>query len=107
MRKLIVALGLLLAVTGIAQADEFKARDFLKWPDVQKKYWIRGAMDALGQVAASKSKEKGLCVMQWYYSDKRAERNSLILSSMKKYPDIIPSAIMVALTERECGKYWD
>lgn len=57
----------------------------------------------LVQLGASKRKTTGQCVGNWYFSDKRAERNALILASMKKYSDSYPSAVMLALVERECG----
>ena len=100
---------LLFANVSFASGDDadnsFTAKDFLQLSDEQKKFWIEGAVDAYGQVAAAKSNDLGKCVLQWYYGDKIAERNSLILASMKKYPDIIPSAIMLALTERACGTF--
>ncbi|OHU92113.1 hypothetical protein BET10_07235 [Pseudoalteromonas amylolytica] len=85
--------------TGMTNAE------FLELDNSYKKFWIQGAMYSLGHVAAAKSKETGKCVIDWYFGDKRAERNSLILASMEKYPSSYPSAIFIALTERECGTY--
>ena len=62
-------------------------------------------MHALGLVAAGRNKDIGKCVIDWYFGDKRAERNGLIIASMRKYPNSYPSAVFVALTERECGVY--
>ena len=81
------------------------SKDFLQMEDVKKKFWIDGAISALGHVAAAKNKEQGSCVYDWYFSDKIADRNGLILASMKKYPDSAPTAVLLALTERECGIY--
>lgn len=91
-------------VSGV-QADEFLNRDFLTLQEAHQKFWIQGAMDTLIQVAAAKGKEKGQCVANWYYSEKRAERNSLILASMKKYSNEHPSALMLALVEQSCGTF--
>ena len=62
-------------------------------------------MYALGLMAAGKDTKTGKCVIDWYFGDKRAERNGLILASMEKYPHSYPSAVFVALSERECGVY--
>lgn len=86
-------------------AEGYTNEMFLMLPEAHQKFWIQGAMHALGLVAAGKSKETGKCVIDWYFGDKRGERNGLILASMKKYPDSYPSAIFLALTERECGAY--
>lgn len=88
----------------ITIADGFDNKGFLSLENAQKKFWIDGAIDTLGHVAAIKSKEQGQCVYDWYYND-TANKNGLILASMTKYPDHTPSAILIALTERACEKY--
>ncbi len=90
---------------GMAYAEGFQNKDFLNLPEAHQKFWIQGAMHALGLVASGKSEETGKCVIDWYFGDKRAERNGLILASMRKYPNSYPSAIFLALTERVCGTY--
>lgn len=97
--------GLAIAMSGAAYAEDFTNKDFLTLQEAHKKFWIEGAVDALAHVAAAKSKKTGRCVIEWYYGDNHAERNSLILASMKKYPDVQPSAVMLALIERSCGVF--
>lgn len=89
----------------MAQAEDFTNKDFLTLQEAHQKFWIQGAVDVLGHVAAAKSKQTGRCVLEWYYGDQYAERNSLILASIRKYPDAHPSAVMLALTERACGVF--
>lgn len=86
-------------------AKDFTNKDFLTLQEAHQKFWIEGAVDVLAQVASAKANATGRCVIEWYYGDKHAARNSLILASMKKYPDAHPSAVMLALTERECGVF--
>ena len=74
-------------------------------PDTNKNFWLQGAMAAFAHMAATYSQEKGQCVYGWYFSEQIGERNWLILESMKKYPDVSPTAVLLALTERACGKY--
>lgn len=88
-----------------AQSQAFTNKDFLQLPEMQQKGFIDGAVSTLYQMAAQESAEIGQCVYDWYYGDKRAERNGLILRSMEQYPDNLPSVIIVALTENACGRY--
>ena len=82
----------------------FRNSQFLTLTDEQKKYWITGTIEALAYVAAAKSQQQGQCVVDWYYTD-TPRKNGLILGSIEKYPDSTPSAVILALTERECGTY--
>lgn len=85
-------------------SEGFKNRDFLLLEDEQVKYWLTGAIEALYHVAAAKSEEKGQCVFDWYYTD-TPQKNGIILGSIEKYPNSTPSAVLLALTELECGTY--
>ena len=102
---MLLLFGMATFMMNTANSEGFLAKDFLELPDTNKKFWIQGAMHALGAVAAAKSEKQGNCVYDWYFGDQRAERNGLILASMEKYPDAYPIAILLALTERECGEY--
>lgn len=86
-------------------AEGFRAKQFLEIPPEQQQYWLNGSIGTLVYIAAFKSASIGQCVNDWYFGDKRGERNWLILESMKKYPDYQPVVILVALTERSCGKH--
>ena len=97
--------GLAAAVSNAAYAEEFTNKDFLTLQEAHQKFWIQGSIDSLAHVAAAKSKQTGRCVIEWYYGDKHAARNGLILASMRKYPDAQPTAVMLALTERACGVF--
>lgn len=88
----------------ISNAEGFNNRDFLAMSDVQKKFWLSGAIDTLGHVAAIKSKSHGKCVYDWYFKD-TANKNGLILASMEKYPDHSPTTVLMALAKRACGTF--
>jgi hypothetical protein len=85
-------------------AEGFKNKNFLKLENNEKKFWLTGSIEALTHVAAAKNKKTGWCVHDWYYTD-TAVKNGIILGSIEKYPDSTPSAVLLALTERECGTY--
>lgn len=98
---------MVLAVTWAqpVQAQAFTSADFLKLPEMQQKGFLDGAVSTLYQMAAQSSKETGQCVHDWYYGDKTAERNWLILDTMKKNPDYRPAVIITALAESVCGRF--
>ena len=99
-------LGMAHAGTGTGdKSGGFTNREFLLLDEAHQKFWIQGAMYALLHVAAAKKKQSGQCIADWYFGDKRADRNGLILASMEKYPNSYPSAVFIALTERACGIY--
>lgn len=91
----------------MAENAQFTNKDFLKLPEAHQKFWIQGAMRALGAVVSAKDAEQGKCVTDWYFGNKHAERNGLIWKGMEKYPDYSPDVIFIFLTERACGKYYN
>ncbi len=62
-------------------------------------------MDTMIHIAAIRDTEQADCIVKWYYTDKKAERNTLILALMEKYSDFVPSSIMISLVEQACGDF--
>ena len=85
-------------------AKNFKNKDFLKMAPIQQKFWLSGAIDTLGHVAVLKNKTQSQCTYDWYYGD-TANQNGIIMASIRKYPDHTPSAIVIVLAEKKCGKF--
>ena len=85
-------------------SDAFTNKDFLAMPDVQKKFWLSGAISTLSSVAFVKEPAQGKCVYDWYFKD-TANKNGKILSAMTQYPDAIPAAVIIAMLERDCGRF--
>ncbi|MCG8604013.1 hypothetical protein MJD09_03310 [bacterium] len=81
-----------------------KAKDFLTYSAEQQKWWIGGAVEMAGHIAYLENPDKGGCVWRWYFED-AAAKETLVLKSMAKYPDATPTAIVIALAERACGKF--
>ena len=92
-------------LTAQSEDEGFRSKHFLEMPDVHKKFWLTGAMESLAYAAASKSEDKGRCVYNWYFSERLAERNSLILATMEHYSHATPSAVLVALIKEDCGDF--
>ncbi len=107
LKNFLVYAGLIFCSSVLANEEKFTNKDFLELPEAHQKFWIQGAMDAMASVAARKSADHGQCINEWYFGDKNAERNGLIIASMKKYPAYVPSVIFIFLTEEACGKYYE
>lgn len=99
--------GLIFTLPALADEAQFTNKDFLQMPDAHKKFWIQGAMRALGAVSARNNTQHGKCVTDWYFGEKQADRNGLIIGSMEKYPSYSPDVIFIFLTEQACGKYYN
>lgn len=84
--------------------DAFTNKDFLAMPDVQKKFWLSGAITTLGHVALVKGKKTSQCVYDWYFTD-AAKKNGRIFAAMQKYPDYTPSSLIIVMLEKACGKF--
>lgn len=87
-------------------AGDFKSKDLLALPKPQIKFWIQGGIEVLAASLVKKNEKQSICIMNWYFGDKQAERNGLILGSLKKYGNTEPSAVIIALLEIDCGKIW-
>jgi|GEM_PF-3940300 len=66
-------------------------------------FWLSGAIDAAGHVVFLTDKDRGECIWKWYFDDV-AKQKGLILASMRKYPGELPTTVVLALSERACGK---
>lgn len=92
--------------TQAAEGKEgFRAKHFLEMKDEQKKLWLHGAMNAFAHMAASKDHAAGKCVHDWYFSEDINYKDGVILATMRKYPEVTPTAVLLALTEKSCGIY--
>ena len=61
-------------------------------------------MYALGLMASGKDTKTGKCVIDWYFGDKRAERNGLILASMEKYPKHILALFLLLYLKESAAR---
>lgn len=61
----------------------------------------------MSAVAGQKDKQRGKCIIDWYYGENQADTNGLFLASMKKYPDYKPSAMFLFFAQQECGKFYN
>jgi len=101
----IAAVSLMLFYPQEIHAKGFTNQDFLIMPELQQKGFLDGTIHTLWQVAAQKDADIGQCVYDWYYEGEQAKTNGLIFKSMEQYPNERPTVILMALTERACGRY--
>lgn len=88
-------------------SEGFYNRDFLKMAPEKQNTWIIGAFVGVSGIIAMRDKEAAKCVYDWYFNDKVAEQNWVLLESMKKNPDIKPVAVIIYWTQKDCGNYWE
>jgi hypothetical protein len=87
-------------------AQGIKNSDFLELPPEEQKFFLSGAIDTLGHVAFQRNEAKGKCIFDWYFNKvDNSKQNGVIFASFKKYPEYTPSSILIALTEKQCGRY--
>lgn len=99
MFKTFTAAVLAVSFAGAAMAEERKADGFLKASSAAQVSYINTSL-TMAQHLLSKS--QGECISKW---SKANEPNGykLILDISQRNPDVHPSAIVVAVIEKECG----
>jgi hypothetical protein len=98
-----IVVGVSMLVCLPTYAGQPKNSDFLKNSEGERKWYYFGAFDSIGHTVALKDKEKADCIWRYYF-DHVEERNVQIEESMTSYPDHAPTAIILALIEKNCGK---
>lgn len=105
-----VAAGIALALCGgvsVAQADTFTSAKFLAWPADSQVSYFRTSIGMVGVIASQMSRNIAPCIDAWYFADPavQTQRNEAIRALMRKYPDYHPQAVILALVQKECGKF--
>jgi hypothetical protein len=91
------------AVSIQAHAQDTNAK-FLQFSLSQRDWWYMGAFDALGHTVMLRNKTQGNCVYNWYFQNPES-RKTLIETTMRKYPEHAPTAILIALLRKDCGDF--
>ncbi|MDQ0314610.1 hypothetical protein [Amorphus orientalis] len=70
-------------------------------------YFIRLTMNTAIMIAAQINKEQAQCVAEWYPDDPKVvrKRNTEILRIMEKLPETYPTAVVISIIQKECGKF--
>lgn len=90
-------------------ADFKNSHDFLSWKRGQQNYFFQISVMMAATIAAQVKTELGNCIVDWYSNDPKTitKRHDEILQVMKKLPNYTPSAIVLAVLHKKCGKFTD
>ncbi|MEP2943003.1 MAG: hypothetical protein ABJO72_04310, partial [Hyphomicrobiales bacterium] len=81
--------------------------EFLKWERGQKDYFLQVSVVTAITIATQVRKALGSCISDWYSSDAAIikQRHDEVLGVMKRLPEHHPSAIVLAVLQKKCGKF--
>ena len=82
-------------------------KEFFSYSRKSQDSFITTSVIMLGVIAAQTEPKIATCLNKWYRGSRAAKnkRNSEIIDAMKKHPQYIPTTIVLAVVERECGKF--
>ncbi|MEM9574875.1 MAG: hypothetical protein AAF870_06560, partial [Pseudomonadota bacterium] len=82
-----------------------------KWSEDSQNNYFQTSITMIGVVATQTGSHAHIatCIDDWYWNEDGAnpEINDKIRAAMRQYPDLYPQAIVLAVVERECGKFSD
>lgn len=89
-----------------AQADEFTGHVFNTWSDEAKTSFVEISVTMAAMVAGQTNPTVGRCYSDWYFDDSGTQnaRRAEILTAINGFPDYHPSATLLAVLGRNCGK---
>lgn len=88
----------------MAFAETFKSSEFLAWKQESQEFYIRTSVGMAGFIAAQNDKKHADCLESWYLEDEK-KSNDFIFDVMGKYPEYHPRGVIVAVLEKQCGKF--
>lgn len=98
--KSIATAMLAVSFAGAAMAeDQFNATAFLAWNAKQQESYVTASLAMAAAIAPSQSS----CINAWNQTARAAGYKDLI-ATMQKYSSHHPTAVVLALIERDCGR---
>lgn len=104
----IASLIALLPIQGYAQSEPSnQMTEFLAFDREGRNGFISTSVMMLGVIASQTQPQIARCVDSWYGANNqvRESRNAEIIEVMERFPDYLPSAVVLAVVERECGNF--
>jgi len=103
----IIILCICAAEVNVAHASNFNAGLVMnKMTDEQRTSYIMGLVDGLAYSRWQRDKpsEVGMkCIYDWYFQDNAALWKNTLVPTFERYKDKPATAILYALTKKECG----
>ena len=79
-------------------------QNFLGKSEGQRVWWYMGTFMSLGHLASQTNEERGDCIYNWYFDEPEKQRQ-IIEETMRKFPQHLPSSVILALLYKACGKF--
>lgn len=92
----------------LSAAQEFTSSTVLGWDEVSQNALFQSSIGMASLVAMQTGQHAAIfnCINEWYGTPERqAQRHGEILAVMREYPNYHPQGIILAVIERECGKF--
>ena len=85
------------------------AREFLTWRKEQQDSFIQSSLLMAVTIAAQFDQKFGDCIVDWYTNDPNIveKRNFEILEMMEKHQEFRPSSVLLAVVQKQCGRFTD
>ncbi|MEQ8306905.1 MAG: hypothetical protein RIA09_10110 [Hoeflea sp.] len=98
------------ATQGYAQSQPEPSKqmaEFLSWDASAQNAYIGNGIVMIGVIAAQTQPEIARCIDTWYLGreENRRLRHNEALETMRKFPNYLPEAIILAVVEKACGKF--
>ena len=87
-----------------AHAETFKSSEFLTWKRESQEFYINANVGMAGLIAAQNDKKHAECLEDWYWDDQE-KSSKHILDVMRQYPEYHPRGVILAVLEKQCGKF--
>ncbi len=90
-------------------AKETTVREFLTWERSAQDSFFSISILTAATIATQIKPELAGCISEWYSvgNDGINERHAEVLAVMEQYPDLIPTGIVVAVLQKQCGTFGD
>ena len=87
--------------------ESVKTKEFLTYDYASQAYFIKLTVNTATVIATQIRQDMAQCIADWYGDDeqKSETRNQEVLTTMKRLPDTYPSAVMIAILQKNCGKF--
>ncbi len=86
-----------------AYAGSFTSKDFLEYSESQRAWWLMGAVATASHAISVTNPTQGECMADWYFENEKQHQQT-IEETMQKYPDHVPSSVVLAVLQKNCGK---
>lgn len=87
--------------------DGYTSAEFLERTIESQDAFMQTSVTMIGVVATQVRPEIAHCIDDWYGGDAMDRRNNFIRSVMREHSEFHPSGVVLAVVQRECGRFVD